>query len=117
MYFLNSARAQNAVRRKETMPMKNCLPASSVLLTIAVILLFLNYSRLGNLFHSHVRDRPKHRLFLRPSDFSSRLRWRVPWLTALTATSRLFITFTLAARISTTSSGVFFFCWQWDFAG
>lgn len=64
MYFLNSARAQNAVRRKETMPMKNCLPASSVLLTIAVILLLLNYSRLGDLFHSHVRDRPKRRLFL-----------------------------------------------------
>jgi len=33
-------------------------------LTIAVILLLLNYSRLGDLFHSYVRDRPKRRLFL-----------------------------------------------------
>ena len=33
-------------------------------MTIAVILLLLNYSRLGDLFHSHVRDRPKRRLFL-----------------------------------------------------
>ena len=99
------------------MPMKNCLPSSSVLLTIAVILLLLNYSRLGNLFHSHVRDRPKRRLFLAAIGFSSRLRWRAPWLTALTATSRLFNTFTFAARISSISSGAFFFCWQWDFAG
>ena len=33
-------------------------------MTIAVILPLLNYSRLGDLFHSYVRDRPKRRLFL-----------------------------------------------------
>ena len=44
--------------------MKNWLLASSVLLTIAVILLLRNYSRLGDPFHSHGRDRPKRRLFL-----------------------------------------------------
>ena len=51
------------------MPVKNWLLAFSVLLTIAVILLLLNYSRLGDLFHSHVRDRPKRRLFLAAMGF------------------------------------------------
>jgi multisubunit Na+/H+ antiporter MnhB subunit len=46
------------------MPVKTWLLASSVLFTIVVILLLLNYSRLGDLFHTHVRDRPKRRLLL-----------------------------------------------------
>ena len=75
LYFLNSARAQNAVRRKEIARpcrLTNWLFTFSVLLTIAVIFLLLNYSRLGDLFHSHVRDRPKRRLFLAAIGFSSR---------------------------------------------
>jgi hypothetical protein len=46
------------------MPVKNWVLAFAILFTIAVILLLLNYSRLGDLFHTHVRDRPKRRLFL-----------------------------------------------------
>jgi len=46
------------------MPVKTWVLAFSVLFTIAVILLLLNYSRLGDLFHTHVRDRPKRRLLL-----------------------------------------------------
>jgi hypothetical protein len=46
------------------MPVRNWLLAFAILFTIAVILLLLNYSRLGELFHSHVRDRPKRRLLL-----------------------------------------------------
>ncbi len=43
---------------------KNWLLALSVLLTITVVLLLLHYSRVGDLFHAHVRDRPKRRLLL-----------------------------------------------------
>jgi hypothetical protein len=46
------------------MPVKTWVLAFSILFTIAVILLLLNYSRLGDLFHTHVRDRPKRRLLL-----------------------------------------------------
>ena len=46
------------------MPMKTWLLVLSVLLTIAVVLFLLHYSRVGDLFHAHVRDRPKRRLFL-----------------------------------------------------
>ena len=40
------------------------LLALSVLVMTAAILLFLYQPRIGELFHSHVRDRPKRRLFL-----------------------------------------------------
>jgi hypothetical protein len=43
---------------------KTWLLALSVLLTVAAVLLLLHYSRLGDLFHAHVRDRPKRRLLL-----------------------------------------------------
>jgi len=46
------------------MPVRNWILAFSILFAIALILLLLNYSRLGELFHSHVRDRPKRRLLL-----------------------------------------------------
>jgi hypothetical protein len=46
------------------MPVKNWVLAFAILFTIAVILMLLNHSRLGDLFHTHVRDRPKRRLFL-----------------------------------------------------
>ena len=38
--------------------------AISILLTTAIVLVLLHYSRIGDLFHRHVRDRPKRRLFL-----------------------------------------------------
>src|SRR5260370_18099976 len=99
------------------MPVKNWVFAFAILFTIGVILMLLNYSRLGDLFHTRVRDRPSAGCSSRPSDSSSPLQWRVPWLGALTATSPPFTTFTVAARISTTSSGAFSFCWLLDFAG
>jgi hypothetical protein len=43
---------------------KTWLPALIVLVTTAVILLLLYNRRVGALFHAHVRDRPKRRLFL-----------------------------------------------------
>jgi hypothetical protein len=46
------------------MPVKNWVLAFAILFTIALILLLLNDSRLGDLFHTLVRDRPKRRLFL-----------------------------------------------------
>lgn len=46
------------------MPPRAWLLALSVLVTTAIVLLFLHYSRVGELFHRHVRDRPKRRLFL-----------------------------------------------------
>ncbi len=36
----------------------------SVLVTLAVVLLFLRNPKFGELFHAHVRDRPKRRLLL-----------------------------------------------------
>jgi hypothetical protein len=36
----------------------------SILLTLAIVLSLLHYTRIGELFHSHVRDRPKRRLLL-----------------------------------------------------
>lgn len=36
----------------------------SVLLTVGVVLLLLRYTIVGELFHKHVRDRPKRRLLL-----------------------------------------------------
>lgn len=60
-------------------------------MTSAVILLLLNYSRLGDLFHSYVRDRPKRRLFLAAIGFLVTFAVARAWLTALTATSPLFI--------------------------
>jgi hypothetical protein len=36
----------------------------SVLIVTALVLLFLHHPRIGELFHQHVRDRPKRRLFL-----------------------------------------------------
>jgi hypothetical protein len=35
-----------------------------VFVTTALVLLFLHHPRVGELFHQHVRDRPKRRLFL-----------------------------------------------------
>jgi len=43
---------------------KTWLLALSVLVTTAVILLLLHHPRVGELFHAHVRDRPKRRLLL-----------------------------------------------------
>jgi hypothetical protein len=99
------------------MPVKNWVLAFAILFTIAVILMLLNYSRLGDLFHTRVRDRPKRPLFLAAIGFFIAFAVAVPWLEALTATSPLFTTFTFAGRISTTSSGAFSFCWLLDFAG
>jgi len=45
------------------------LLALSVLVMTAAILLFLYQPRIGELFHSHVRDRPKRRLFLAATGF------------------------------------------------
>ncbi len=46
------------------MPPRAWLLTLSVLVTTAIVLLLLHYSRVGELFHQHVRDRPKRRLFL-----------------------------------------------------
>jgi multisubunit Na+/H+ antiporter MnhB subunit len=91
--------------------------AFSVLFTIAVILLLLNYSRLDDLFHTHVRDRPKRRLLLAAIGFfvTFAVACAMAWGAYRNVT--LFTTFTLVERISTTSSGAFSFCWLWDFAG
>jgi hypothetical protein len=43
--------------------------ALSVLVTTAVVLLLLHHPRVGKLFHAHVRDRPKRRLFLAATGF------------------------------------------------
>jgi membrane-associated protease RseP (regulator of RpoE activity) len=43
---------------------KTWLPALIVLVTTAAVLLVLYNRRVGELFHAHVRDRPKRRLFL-----------------------------------------------------
>ena len=43
---------------------KTWLPALIVLVITAVVLLLLYNRRVGELFHAHVRDRPKRRLFL-----------------------------------------------------
>jgi hypothetical protein len=48
---------------------KTWLLALSVLLTTAVVLLLLHHPRVGRLFHAHVRDRPKRRLFLAATGF------------------------------------------------
>jgi hypothetical protein len=48
---------------------KTWLLALSILVTIAVVLLFLHRPRVGELFHAHVRDRPKRRLFLAATGF------------------------------------------------
>lgn len=41
---------------------KTCLLGLSVLVTIAAVLLLLHNPKVGELFHLHVRDRPKRRL-------------------------------------------------------
>jgi hypothetical protein len=46
------------------MPPRAWLLALSILVIPAIVLLLLRYSRVGALFHQHVRDRPKRRLFL-----------------------------------------------------
>lgn len=51
------------------MPAKTWLLALSVLVTTAVVLLLLYHPRVGELFHAHVRDRPKRRLFLAATGF------------------------------------------------
>jgi hypothetical protein len=99
------------------MPAKNWLLAFSVLLTIVVILLLLNYSRLGDLFHSHVRDRPKRRLFLVAIGFFVTFAAARAMVYGAYRNVAPFHYLYIAARISTTSSGALFFCWQWDFAG
>ncbi len=43
---------------------KTWLLGLSVLVTIAVVLLLLHNPKVGELFHAHVRDRPKRRLLL-----------------------------------------------------
>jgi hypothetical protein len=43
---------------------KTSMLALSVLVMVAVVLLSLHYTRLGELFHLHVKDRPKRRLLL-----------------------------------------------------
>src|SRR5258708_21587542 len=43
---------------------KTWLLGSSVLVTVAVVLLLLHNPKVGELFHLHVRDRPKRRLLL-----------------------------------------------------
>ena len=49
---------------------KTWLPALIVLVITAVVLLLLYNRRVGELFHAHVRDRPKRRLFLAAIGFS-----------------------------------------------
>lgn len=46
------------------MPAKTWLLGLSVLVTVVVVLLLLNLPKVGELFQSHVRDRPKRRLLL-----------------------------------------------------
>jgi len=43
---------------------KTSLLGVSVLVTIGVVLLLLHNAKIGELFHTHVRDRPKRRLLL-----------------------------------------------------
>jgi hypothetical protein len=43
---------------------KSWLLGLSVLVTVAVVLLLLHHPKVGELFHLHVRDRPKRRLLL-----------------------------------------------------
>src|SRR5206468_9663442 len=43
---------------------KTWLLGLSILVTIAAVLLLLHNPRVGELFHAHVRDRPKRRLLL-----------------------------------------------------
>src|SRR5260370_7389950 len=43
---------------------KTWLLGLSVLVTVAVVLLLLHNPKVGELFHLHVRDRPKRRLLL-----------------------------------------------------
>src|ERR1700739_1861239 len=43
---------------------KTLLLGFSVLVTVAVVLLLLYQTKVGELFHLHVRDRPKRRLLL-----------------------------------------------------
>ena len=43
---------------------KTWLLGLSVLVTIAAVLLLLHNPKVGELFHAHVRDRPKRRLLL-----------------------------------------------------
>src|SRR5260370_39314566 len=58
---------QSTVRDKEKariMLAKTWLLGLSVLVTVAVVLLLLHNPKVGELFHLHVRDRPKRRLLL-----------------------------------------------------
>ena len=43
---------------------KSGLLGLSILVTLAVVLLSLHYTKVGELFHRHVKDRPKRRLLL-----------------------------------------------------
>ena len=43
---------------------KTWLLGLSVLVTVGVVLLLLHIAKVGELFHTHVRDRPKRRLLL-----------------------------------------------------
>jgi len=63
--FLARAPTQAIILRRGTnMPPRAWPLAISILLTTAIVLVLLRYSRIGDLFHQHVRDRPKRRLFL-----------------------------------------------------
>lgn len=51
------------------MPVYTWLLILSILATTTVVLLLLHHPRIGELFHAHVRDRPKRRLFLAATGF------------------------------------------------
>lgn len=76
--------------------MKNWVLAFAILFTIAVILMLLNYSRLGDLFHTRVGDRPKRRLCLAAIGFFIAFAVARAMAWGATATSPLFTAFTVA---------------------
>jgi len=81
------------------------LLAIAIIVATATVLLILYLPRVGELFHQHVPDRPKRRLFLAAVGFFTTFALAARWLSWLPATSVPFVTFTFAGHMSITGLG------------
>src|SRR5437870_9281687 len=86
-------------------------------LVVGLVLLFLWHLRMGELFHRHVRDRPKRRLFLAAVGFFLTLALARGAAMPRRGGLPHFITSTSAAPTCITWFGGFCCCWRSGFAG
>src|SRR6266436_5443283 len=96
---------------------KTWLLGLSVFVTVAVVLLLLHNPKVGELFHLHVRDRPKRRLLLAAIGFFVTFGVARSMAFAAYRNAGPFHYVYIRALISIIWSGEFCFSWRWGFLG